>query len=136
MSRLQDVPVQVETAPRAPTVQVQAILSELADLLRRLQASGEPGAIDVRSLPLFPGDYEALVETLGEGEIRATVQAAGPTEVRETALPGIWWVTHRNAAEEVMAELLEVTPCPEILRTPAGDLADALQRLDALRSAR
>ena len=133
MSGLDEIAVQVESGPTAPTAQVQAILSEIETLLRLLQESGEPGGIDLRSLPLFPGDYEALVEALGEGEVSATVRALGPTEVRETAVPGVWWTIHRNEGDEVVAELIEVTKCPDILCTPPEDLDEALERLASLR---
>lgn len=105
------------------------LLHEIAVLLESLSRTGEGGSVQLHGLPLQPGDYKALEEALGEGEISAEFQALGLTQVRETALHGVWWVTHRNNAQEVMAESIEVTRCPTILQTPAEDVAEAAQAL-------
>lgn len=113
-----------------------ALLHEIAALLDSLSQTGEGGSVQLNGLPLLPGDYEALQEALGEGELNAELQALGPTQVRETALHGVWWVTHRNSAQEIVAESIEVTRCPAILQTPAEDVSEAAQRLrDSLQAA-
>ncbi len=129
MSGLKDIPVTVTAQPPAATQQVNAIVSEIESMLRTFVATGEAASIDLRSLPLFPGDYDALIDALGEGEVQATVRALGPTSIRETGYPGVWWVIHYNSADEVMAELIEVTDCPEILRSQKADLVDSLVQL-------
>lgn len=106
-----------------------ALLHEIAALLDSLAQTGEGGSVQLNGLPLLPGDYEALQEALGEGELSAELQALGPTQLRETALHGVWWVTHRNSAQEIVAESIEVTRCPAILQTPAEDVSEAAQRL-------
>jgi len=89
----------------------------------------------LRSLPLSRGDYDELGLALGTGAVSASVDAIGPSEVRETRYPGVWRVTHRNEAGEVVADLLEVCDTPAILRSPAEDAADGLIRLkEALQS--
>lgn len=98
-------------------------------MLDALLRTGETNSIDLRSLPLFPGDYERIRDTLGQGEVSATVNALGATTVRETAIPGVWWVVHRNSHEEVMTELLEVTFCPIIVQSQRGDVQSGLERL-------
>jgi hydrogenase-1 operon protein HyaF len=70
------------------------ILHEIQSLLSDLVESGKSSSIDLRSLPLLPGDYEKLKEVLGQGEVSATLEALGVTHVRETAIHGVWWVTH------------------------------------------
>jgi hydrogenase-1 operon protein HyaF len=100
----------------------RALLRELEAMLERFVERDERGSIDLRSLPLLPGDYERLRETLGTGEVSALVQAMGATEVHETAIPGIWWVRHFDEAGEVSAELIEVTDVPEILKTHPADV--------------
>ncbi len=107
----------------------QAILSEIASLIARLLEEGEEGVIDLRALPMGPMDREALKEALGEGEVKAHLEALGPTEVYETAYPGVWWVTHRNAEGEVVAERIEVTFFPGILKSPEGDVRAGLEAL-------
>lgn len=130
MNGLDDIPVTVAPASIGE-LQITAILSEIRTLLQNLAAGGEGGTIDLRSLPLFPGDYEALQEALGHGEVEATVHALGPSTLRETAYAGVWWITHRNSAHEVMAELIEVNRCPAFLCTPDQDLEDSLERLSS-----
>ncbi len=68
-------------------------------------------------------------ETLGTGEVQATIQALGPSEVRETAINGVWWITHRNNDGQVTAELIEVTTIPAILQTHPADVRVGLARL-------
>lgn len=130
MSTLDNISVSVESAER-PTTQVIAILNEIATLLAKLVEQGKTDSIDLRSLPMFPGDYEALKAALGEGEIHATLTAIGPSTLQETAIPGVWWVTHRNEHQETVAEFIEVTPLPELLKTTDTDLQQAPQRLQA-----
>lgn len=105
------------------------LLHEVATLLDRLARTGEGGSVQLHGLPLPPGDYEALQEALGEGEVNAEIDALGPTQIRETALHGVWWVTHRNAEQEVVDESIEVTRCPAILQTPEEDVAEAARAL-------
>jgi hydrogenase-1 operon protein HyaF len=130
MSGLDDIAVRVETAATGrPSVQVLAIASEIEQHLKTLLASGENASIDLRSLPLAPGDYEVLRALLGEGEVSAQLNSLGPSQIYETAIPGVWWTVHRNASDEVMADLIEITHCPEILKTQPADLAEAVERL-------
>lgn len=109
----------------------RALLHELADMLQHLIEKGEGDSIDLRRIPLFPDDLDVLHEQLGEGEVTAEVTSAGSSVIRESAIPGLWWVTHFNEEDEVIAELIEVTFCPEILKTPTDDARDGLQDLRA-----
>lgn len=112
----------------------RALLHELADMLQRLIDTGKSDSIDLRRIPLFPDDLDVLHARLGEGEVTAEVTSAGSSVIRESAIPGIWWVTHFNEEDEVIAELVEVTFCPEILKTPTDDARDGLQELRAALS--
>lgn len=109
----------------------RAVLREIETLLGALVEKGEEGSIDLSSLPLTPEDYDLLEETLGEGEVTAEVNSLGPSRIHETGIPGVWWVTHYNDDDEVMAEFIEVTYCPEILLTPEDDVKDGLEALRA-----
>lgn len=132
MSGLQDIGVRVEEGVGAePSAQVLAIASEIERHLAHLLDTGEPASIDLRSLPMAPGDYQALKALLGEGEVSARLEALGPSEIRETAIPGVWWLVHRNADDEVTADLIEITDCPDILKTQDEELRDAPGRLRA-----
>jgi len=108
------------------------ILAEIAALLERLDAGGEPGSIDLRGLPMSPGEYGELRSTLGVGEVRATVDAMGASEVYETLVPGVWWVLHRGPDGETTAQFIEVTRVPEILRTHPDDVAAGRRRIREL----
>ena len=134
MNHLKGIPVTVDGAvPEAALSHGNAtpLLHEVEVLLSDLLSTGKAASIDLRSLPMLPDDYEKLREALGDGEVSATVDAMGPTRVRETAFHGVWWVTHYNSEDAVIAEFIEVTYVPEILRTHP---ADARLDLDRLRS--
>jgi hydrogenase-1 operon protein HyaF len=108
-----------------------AVLREIESRLQLLLEKGEEGSIDLSGLPLMPEDYDLLEETLGEGEVVAEVHSLGPTRIHETGIPGVWWVTHYNSDDEVLAEFIEVAWCPEILLTPEDDVKDGLEALRA-----
>lgn len=131
MSKLQDIPVKVVECDSGLSGNAEALLHEIASLLALLAEQGRTGAIDLRSLPLTSADRDYLGARLGEGEVRAQVQALGLSEVRETAYRGVWWVRHRDAVGELSAELIEVTPMPEILAADREEIRDALARLKA-----
>jgi len=127
MSALEDVGVKVVVA--GGDANARAVLREIETMLRRLIENDEDSSIDLTALPLTPQDYDLLEDTLGEGEVSAEVDSLGPTRVHETGIPGVWWVTHYNTDDEVMAEFIEVTYCPEILLTPEDDVKDGLEAL-------
>lgn len=136
MTDLNGIPIHVEgtNAEEGETIGgwaggVRAILYEIEGLLKRFAETGEAGAIDLRSLPMAPGDYERLQEFLGEGELDAQLDALGPTRVRETAFSGVWWVSHRNAHGETLTEIIEVTRVPEILCTDEEAIRESAAQL-------
>ncbi len=89
---------------------MSAILTELVRLLEQLAAQEIPAAIDLRSLPLSLQDRAELERALGHGEVEASVNAEGVSTLRETRIAGVWWVEHRDARGELIAEMLEVSP--------------------------
>jgi hydrogenase-1 operon protein HyaF len=123
---LADIGVRVESVENGGLGGIVPILREIESLLVRLVEAGESGSIDLRSLPMSDAEREELHAQLGEGEVVATVEAMGASEVRETALAGVWWVTHRGADGAVVAEFIEVTSVPEILKTHPADVRAAL----------
>lgn len=131
MSKLEEIGVSVETVDSSPS-QLLAILSELLSKLTVLNREGSTDSIDLRTLPMFPGDYEQLKETLGYGEINVSINAMGPTEIYETAIPGIWWITHYNSEDENIAEYIEITALPELLKTDPQEIQQAEPQLQQL----
>lgn len=109
---------------------VRPLLNEVLHALDRLLADGEPTVIDLASLPFGPGELEHLRASLGEGELSARLDALGTSRIRETAFPGVWWLEHRNAADEVVGRYLEVTRTPEILSSQVADIAAGRAHLE------
>ena len=110
-------------ASAVPRGNVNPVLNEIAHALEQLVASGEPTVIDLARLPFSPGELEDLERELGEGELKATLDALGESIIRETAYPGVWWLEHRNAAGEIVGRFVEVTRTPDILRSQDADIA-------------
>lgn len=139
MSGLKSIPVEVETSPQGtPAVSIAlSILNEITALLEALVASGETRSIDLQRQPLSPQDHDKLRDMLGQGELDAQLDCLGPTQIRETAVSGVWWITHysedrRIVGEEdrrIVGEFIEVTTCPDMLITPAEGLASGLSLL-------
>jgi len=126
---LRDIAVRTEASPASRIGGIRPILHEIRTLLAALIDTGRGGSIDLRSLPLSPADFEALDAALGEGEVRATIRALGETRVTETAIHGVWRVTHCNDGGEAVADLIEVCDAPEILKTHAADARVGLAKL-------
>ena len=113
----------------ALTHNVRPLLNEIRHALEKLLATGESSAIDLRSIPLAPGEEGQIVEALGEGELSAELDAMGPSEIRETGYPGVWLVTHYNADRQLMGRFIEITRVPDLLKSQDADIARGLQRL-------
>ena len=130
----QRIPVELEArgieSAHADTT-AAALLHEIGERLAALRDSGAAGCIDLRRTPLSPRARADLAAVLGSGEVAATVDALGRTRARETAVPGVWWVTHHDGDDTVVGELIEITSCPEILVTPAEELRMAGRKLSA-----
>ncbi len=128
MSGLADIAVQVEDGSSL-TGAAPAVLREIESMLIRLIEHGTAGQIDLRSMPLSPADLDWLAGALGEGEVQASIEAMGSTDVMETGIFGVWWVRHFDEAGNATADLIEVTQMPEILKTHSADVRAGLARL-------
>lgn len=111
------------------TGNAKALLHEILRMLDALVKEGQGGTVDLRSVPLTRGDLDYLRDALGTGAVDARIDALGESHVVETIFPGIWWVTHRNEAGEIVAESIEVCTIPVILVSPIDDMVDAVDRL-------
>ncbi len=131
MSRLAGIPIRVEPPARVDGLGggVTAILHEIVRLLERLAAADEPSAIDLRSLPMSPVDRVELKRVLGEGEVRATLNAEGISTIQETRIPGVWWIEHRNLQDQLIVELIDINCIPEILSRTASEIAAGARAL-------
>lgn len=131
MSELDSIPVVVEGSADADfrTQNLRPLLQQIEQALQELVDDGSSSVIDLAAMPFSSQDEEDLREHLGKGEVSATLDTFGPTLVQETALPGVWLVEHKDAESRRLTLHLEVTRIPEILVTPAEDIAEGLQLL-------
>ena len=113
------------------THNVQPLLHEIRHALVQLLDNGSASIIDLRSIPLAPGEEERLLAMLGEGEIHAQLSALGPSDIIETRFPGVWLVTHYNAQDEIIGRFIEVCELPRILMAQTEDISDGLEQLAA-----
>ena len=113
----------------ALTHNVKPLLHEIKHALDNLIESGKTTIIDLRSLPLAPGEEDKILNTLGQGEVRAQLDALGVSVVYETEYPGVWIVTHYNDEKNVISRFIEVTTMPEILCSQTEDVMEAYSRL-------
>jgi hydrogenase-1 operon protein HyaF len=107
------------------------ILHEIRHGLKRLAETGENTLIDLSTIPFAPADEARLLGLLGEGEVRAEVNALGPTWVWESGVHGVWLVDHRNLEGQRLTLHIEIARIPDILRTQRQDVEDAIMELDA-----
>ena len=116
MTDLESIGIKVENGLPAelPTGNDLPILHEIAHALEHLIETGEETIIDLRGIPLAPGEEKRIEAALGGGEVECRLNALGASEIVETAFPGIWWVVHYNAEDEVMGKFIEVTRVPSI----------------------
>ena len=111
------------------TFNVEPLLHEIRHALQELVDSGKTGIIDLRSIPLAPGEEDKIVATLGQGEVQARIDALGPSEINETRYAGVWLVTHYNDDGDIIGRFIEITAMPEILRSQSEDIRQACIRL-------
>ncbi len=118
-------------AGEALTYNVTPLLHEIRHGLARLLEDGAGTTIDLRGIPMAPGEEERIVNVLGTGEVQARMSALGPSEIIETRFPGVWLVTHYNSENEVIGKFIEVCDMPQILKAQAEDIREGLALLTA-----
>lgn len=111
------------------TFNVKPLLNEVKHALDNLIETGRNTVIDLRSIPLAPGEEEKILSTLGLGEVQARLDALGLSEVIETRYAGVWIVTHYNDEGHIISRFIEVTSMPEILCSQTEDIMAAYSRL-------
>jgi len=114
------------------TGNVAPILNEIRHALKKLLDEGESTIIDLRALPMGPGEELQLESLLGIGEVTANIDAMGPSTVNETLFAGVWLVTHRNTEDAILGKFIEITRYPSILESQTADMRSALKALPDL----
>ena len=112
------------------TWNVKPILHEIRHALRKLLETGESSIIDLRSIPLAPGEEDTIIDTLGCGEVHAKLNALGPSEIYETRFAGVWLITHFNEESSIISRFIEITVFPDILKSQSDDMTFALDLLE------
>jgi hydrogenase-1 operon protein HyaF len=128
MKRTQPAEFAIEI--EAATYNVLPLLHEIRHALAQLLEEGRETVIDLRSIPLAPGEEAAIEQALGEGEVQATLSALGPSEFRESSYPGVWRVTHYNHEGQIVGKFVEVAVVPSLLKSQAEDIAAGLRLLE------
>ena len=132
MSEPEDTPVSVE--PMDGTAEAWgsslSVLHEIRHGLKRLAETGASTLIDLQAMPFGPAEEAQLFDLLGEGEVQAEIDALGSTRVWETGIHGVWIIDHRNLDQQRLALHIEIAAIPDILRTQAQDIEDAIKELD------
>lgn len=132
------IPLKVQSAPAGNTIGVglSAITHEILSHLEHLAQTGEGHAIDLKSLPMSPQEFNDLKKLLGEGEIDLTVDFDGPTRIRETGYAGVWWIQHTASNGRILAEYIEIARFPDFLSAQPEHITDAVRQLrDRLQGA-
>lgn len=111
------------------TQNVKPLLHEIKHALENLIENGETSIIDLRSIPLAPGEEDRILNTLGRGEVQAQLDALGLSEVTETRYAGVWVVTHYNDEDNIISRFIEVTSIPVILCSQTEDIMAAYSSL-------
>ena len=107
----------------------RSVLTEISQLLSNLSERGESASISLRGLPMTATDRKQLEEQLGRGEVNASLDLSGISEVWETRYPGVWWIRHQSLDGKIACEEIAVTPVPEILKTHPDDIRASAARL-------
>ncbi len=111
------------------TGNVLPLLHEIRHALDILVREQTTTSIDLRRIPLSPEDEHKLEAFLGEGEVKAIINALGPTILQESKYPGVWLETHYNENDEVMGKFITVATAPSILLTQRADMEFGITRL-------
>ena len=129
MTGLAGIPIKIEHASgKLASGNVEPLLHEIGHALELLIEVGKASIIDLRGVPLAPGEEDRILEFLGTGEVRAEFEASGLSTVNESRFPGVWVVTHHDATGDVMSRLIEITLVPEILCSQVEELRDSHER--------
>lgn len=114
------------------TWNVMPLLHQIRHALQNLLDNNISEVIDLRSIPLAPGEEDRLLQILGTGEVEVKLNALGPSDLMETKFNGVWLVTHYNDENEIISRHIEITRMPEILLSQTQDMSEAFQQLTEL----
>lgn len=123
-----DIPV---TVAEEFTGNVMPLLHEIRHAIQALLAEGKTTTIDLRSMPLAPGEEARIESLLGEGEVRVELNALGRSDIIETRFPGVWLITHRNTEDVILGKHIQICFIPEILEAQQRDIEAGMEQLSS-----
>lgn len=115
--------------PPRLTGMADAVLAEIAARLAEAAGGAKVAPIELTAMPLTSDDRADLQARLGRGEVFATIESAGRSEVWETLFSGVWVVRHFGESDRVASETIEIGAAPAILLSHRADMAAAASRL-------
>jgi len=104
---------------------------EIDEALIQLHLHQQEHAIDLRGL-FQPDQTETLKNILGKGEVNIKLDMSSPTEIEETALSGVWWITHYNHLNEKQCEIVEIALVPKLIFSTEIDILYAQQKIKTI----
>ena len=120
----------IEVKSTYKTGNVLPLLHEIRHAMRSWLNDGEKTIIDLRAMPMAPGEEDLIIEELGKGEVQARLIALGLSEIYETRFEGVWLVTHYNTENEIIGRYIEITDMPELLKSQQEDVFVSLKKLE------
>jgi len=85
--------------------------------------------MDLRGVPLAPGEEGRILEFLGTGEVRAELECGGLSTVNESRFAGVWIVTHHDPSGEIIGRLIEISFVPDIIRSQVAEMRESRERI-------
>lgn len=136
MPKIHEIPIVAvngrasEILPDIPANSVAlALLGEIEAKLEALAKDGEESSLDLCWLRGMPADLALLRDTLGQGEVSATISTIGSSQVQETAVPCVWWISHHDHDGSRLGEFIEIAECPDLLRSDRLSIPQGLANL-------
>jgi len=114
---------------------VVTLLQELSLRVERLLNHGESGCVDLGRAHLDVSRRRQLREALGRGKVSAVTSALGMIRIEETAIGGVWWISHHDRQGNLLVELIEIARYPSILEAQTQDIRRGLRQLADLSDA-
>ncbi len=125
---LKEVEIPVTLASQF-TANVTPLLHQIRHALTALLDTGQTTTIDLRGIPLAPGEETRIESALGKGELKAELNSLGRSDIIETAYPGVWLISHFNTEDVVVGKTIEVTFMPDIMLSQQADIEAGLEKL-------
>ncbi len=108
-----------------------ALLNEILLALKDLYEKGEEHIIYTSKLPITEEDRTAILDALGQGQIKITLQAKGQrVEWRETGIYGVWIGVFFDRDDKPLLETVEIAYFPKLASAQKEDLIESIRVLE------